>query len=438
MNLLILIGAGTSVELGVPTMSGLAEEFVAHADQWKVEPELVRSLLGDTNDIEHLIERIDQICTARESLESIGQDPDMLNRADTVRAEVEWFVQHAVERIVPREAQLLWGPILGASSNVELTIASTNYDRAIELAANAEGVTIDDGYTSFGAGETASWRGFSDEADAIRVVKMHGSTDWYLEPRHGEPRKLRHPMPLFGRASLRLPTGIELGSALILPSREKLLTRQPYPRLSQAFLNATDSCDLAVVVGSSLRDHHLYAAVKSMADRRIPVFLVNRGGSAMGIDHAKGIQQTASVFLTGTLPVALRSADPVSALVAATARPRSSLSCLSSLALAIDKDANEDQRCVALDRLDAAGVLIDAERLRDLIQDPSPKVARYSLAFLTESPDAVSLLEVAKSCIHALDGSPFKEDLGLLHSMLRAAAEDGATNMAVQPTARDC
>jgi len=428
MKVLMLIGAGTSVELGVPTMAGLAEEFVDHAEQWNVEPKLVRNLLGDTNDIEHLIERLDQMCTARESLESIGQDSNILDGADTIRSEVEWFVQHAAERVVPREAQLLWGPLLRIGSQMNLTIASTNYDRAIELAANAEGMTIDDGYTLFGTDETASWRGFAGESSAIRVVKLHGSTDWYLESAGGEPRKLRHPMPLFGRASLRLPTGLELGSALILPSREKLLTREPYPRLSQAFLNAADSCDMAVVVGSSLRDHHLRGAVKSMAGR-VPVFLVNREGSVLGIDNAIGIQQTASVFLTGTLPLAMKSDDPVCALrAAAEGRPPLPLNCLHPLALALDTEANEDQRCAALDELEAAGVPLDTEWLRALIQDASPEVARYSLGLLAQGPDAAALLSIAESCAHAKDGSPFREDLELLQSMLSSSVENGAAN----------
>lgn len=423
MKLLVLIGAGTSVELGVPTMAGLAEEFVEHAEQWKVEPELVRNLLADTNDIEHLIERLDQICTARESLESIGQDPHILNRVDTIRAEVEWFVQHAAERVIPREAQLLWGPVLRIGSQIDLTIASTNYDRAIELAANAEGVTIDDGYSPFETDETAVWQGFARDGHAIRVVKMHGSTDWYLENDSAEPRKLRHPMPLFGRASLRLPTGIELGSALILPSREKLLTREPYPRLSQAFLNAADSCDMAVVVGSSLRDHHLRGAVKSMAGR-VPVFLVNRQGSVMGIEKAFGIQQTASVFLTSTLPLAMKTTDPISKLRgAAGGQPPLAMNCLPPLALALDTEANEDQRCSALDELEAAGVSLDTEWLSTLIQDASPKVAQYSLGFLTQAPDAAALLGIAESCEHANEGSPFREDLELLQSMLGASVK---------------
>ncbi|MDC0936270.1 SIR2 family protein [Pirellulales bacterium] len=435
MNVLVLVGAGASFELGVPTMSGLAEEFAEHTKQWNVEPALVEKLLGESNDIEHLIERLDQICTARDSLEAIGQDREALDHADTIRAEVEWFVQHAVERVVPREAQLLWGAVLRASARMKLTIVSTNYDRAIELAANAEGVQIDDGFSQFRADETAVWRGFMDGSQATRVVKLHGSTDWYLDSNNYDPRKLRHPMPLFGKATLRLANGLELGSALILPSREKLLTREPYPRLSQAFLNAADQCEMAVVVGSSLRDPHLQSAVKTIANHA-PVFLVNRNGSTLGIENAIALQQTASVFLTGTLPLAMRCPNPDHALRSASAEtPSQSINCLPPLAQAMDTEAADKIRCAALDQLEAAGVTLSTERLCALVKDASPEVARYSLGFLGQGPDAAKLLRIAKSSVHAKDGTPFQDDLQLLQSMLGLSGEIAAADQSAPSAA---
>ena len=247
--------------------------------------------------------------------------------------------------------------------------------------------------------------------------------------------KLRHPMPLFGRASLKMLNGLELGSALILPSREKLLTRQPYPRLSQAFLNASDDCELAIVIGSSLRDHHLRGAMQSVAERA-PVFLVNRKGATYDISRAIGVAQSASAFLTGTLPLALRSSDPVRALHGvAELRVARSINCLKPLAIALDANADETKRCAAIDALEAAGIPLDSESLRTLIQDPSPKVARYSLCFIPQAPDAEDLLQLAHSCSHAVEGSPYREDLALLESMIADSEKNVPANKSVQPTA---
>jgi hypothetical protein len=225
MKILLFAGAGTSIELGVPGMVGMGEEFLNHAKQWDVEPTLVQRLIGESLDVEHLIEALDRICTARPTLEAIGQVSVPLDRADNIRAEVEWFVQHAAERVVAGDAHLMWGPVLRVATSPDLVLVTTNYDRAIELAANAENAPIDDGFEAFGQGETASWAGFSQDGDRTLLIKLHGSTDWYAAGQLGTPTKLRHPMPLFGRAILRLADGTELGSALVLPSREKLLSR---------------------------------------------------------------------------------------------------------------------------------------------------------------------------------------------------------------------
>lgn len=156
----------------------------------------------------------------------------------------------------------------------------------------------------------------------------------------------------------------------------------------------------------------------------------------MDIDNAFGIQQTASVFLTGTLPLAMKSEDPVVALcTAAEERNLLPVNCLPPLALALDTEANENQRCSALDELETAGIQLDTERLRALIQDASSEVARYSLGFLRQGPEAATLLSIAESCAHSKDGSPFREDLELLKSMLNSSFENGAANKTIQPTA---
>ncbi|MCG8668645.1 MAG: SIR2 family protein, partial [Pseudomonadales bacterium] len=242
MNIMILAGAGTSIELGVPAMVGMAREFLVHAEQWDVEPKLVHEIMGKELDIEYLIDGLDRICSAASSLERIGQNTSNLKRISDIRAEVEWFVQHAAERIVPVEAELMWGGVLRQSVNHTLSLITTNYDRAIELAANAVEIQINDGFNRVDSGEHSDWNGFELNQSGVLLAKLHGSTDWYEEIDTNTAIKLRHPMPLFGGARLRVSGGKELGSALVLPSREKLLTHTPYPRLSQTFLNSTDEC----------------------------------------------------------------------------------------------------------------------------------------------------------------------------------------------------
>lgn len=417
MKVLLFAGAGTSIELGVPGMVGMGEEFLDHTREWAVEPTLVENLMGSSLDIEHLIEALDRICTARSSLEVIGQPTAPLDRADKVRAEVEWFVQHAAERVVAKDARFMWGPILRATSSIELTLVTTNYDRAIELAANAESIEIDDGFGGFGQGETAPWTGFASTKKNVLLVKLHGSTDWYEARDSGNPIKLRHPMPLFGRATLRLTNGVELGSALVLPSREKLLTHNPYPRLSQTFLNAADSCDLAIFVGSSLRDHHIRNAAEATA-QRVPVFIVNPNGDTCGIKNARAITQCASAFLIATLPNAMMLSDPIGALSSVIESSSDGKGTLIAVRQALDVDQAAEIRCKALDQLDEMGLTLDPILLRQLLFDGQSAVARYALGLVSLSSSRLTLLDEAAVTPHAAEPA-FRDDLQLLRDMLK-------------------
>ena len=385
--------------------------------QWPIDLELVRQLSPEELDVEYLIEELDRLCEARVPLESIGPNGIDIDRADSVRAEIEWFVQHAAERVAARDARLLWGSVLNGPQSVETTLITTNYDRAIEMAANNEGISLDDGFPPFDGERPVVWRGFAPSTRHSMLVKLHGSTDWYVDNNTRRPVKLRHPMPLFGRSTLRLADGTELGSALVLPSRQKLLTRAPYPRLSQAFFNATDSCDIAVFIGSSLRDEHVREAAQSAA-RRVSTFIVNPDGDAYGIEDAIAMPQHASTFLMSTLPNALLTND-VSGVLQRAARqlPPADAGLLRIVGTLLDPRNPTNQRCESVDELEQMASTLPPSTLRRLLDDDDSVVARYSLGLIPASPLVTELIDHASRSRHAAD-EDFRTDLGLLRRIV--------------------
>lgn len=417
MKILVFAGAGTSVELGVPAMAGLAQGFGDHCRQWSVQPDLVGSILERNMDVEYLIEVLDKLCGAAPSLEIVGERSEMLAPAEKIRAEVEWYVQHSAERVASYDARLMWGSALRATDLHEVTFVTTNYDRAIEIAANAVGVLIDDGFGEFAEGEAAPWVGFSAECARTKLVKLHGSTDWYAMGDSGEPVKLRHPMALYGRSQLRLPDGPELRSALILPSREKMLTNAPYPRLSQKFLNVADECELAVFVGSSLRDPHIAEAVRSTAER-VPTFVVNPQADGK-TGHARGISEFASEFLLSTLPNALAGDPGESLSTAAGSEAASRQGILGAVRTLLDFGNDASSRCAAIDQLDGMGATLDASHLNQLLSDDDVTVARYALSLVYGSSQATELVEIARNTKHAnVSDQAYCDDLDLLEALL--------------------
>lgn len=399
MKVLLFTGAGASVELGVPAMVGLATEFLEHARQWRIGVTTVERIMGDHLDIEHLIEELDRLAAARGTLEAIGEASPIHSAIASIRSEVEWFVQHAAERVPLVDATLFWSSSLRAVTKHEFTFVTTNYDRALELAANAVGLQLNDGFRTSAAGEPAEWIGFNEDGSAPPLVKLHGSTDWYSDTEAARPVKLRHPMPLFGGAVLTIDS-TALGSALVLPSREKLLTRPPYPRMSQRFLNATDACDVGIFVGSSLRDYHVRDAALALA-KQGRLVLVGPEAASLGISGAIVIQESASKFLISTLPVACRSTNPLEWLSKCSeSGGNDAPSILPLVKDALDTNASVDRRCNAIERLDRLGVVLDQDLLGQLIRDPVDRVARYALGLVAASPDVEALTSSAEESPH--------------------------------------
>lgn len=416
MRLLIFAGAGTSVELGVPAMVGMAGEFLTHCQQSNVEPDLVEKLMSDELDIEYLIESLDKIYGASQPLQAIADVASSVDSVGIIRSEVEWFVQHAAERVTAVDANFMWGSVLATSENHELTFVTTNYDRGIELAANAIGVSLLDSFEQFGRKEIAKWVGFFSSNEHPLLIKLHGSTDWYSDLASKEPLKLRHPMPLFGQRTLKLSGGEELGSALILPSREKLLTKPPYPRLSQAFLNAGDNCEAAIFIGSSLRDIHILDAAKNIAMTR-PVFIIDPNENLLQIDNVQYIAEPASRFLMSTLPSALAQPDPLEILKScANVNGNNNNSILELVRLASNMQENTKRRCKAIDRLDQLSVKLGRLHIDKLLNDADSTVSRYSLGLVSTSPDRDALITSAQNSPHIADPA-FAEELRLLNKL---------------------
>lgn len=427
MKVLVFTGAGASVELGVPAMGQLAAEFRRHASDWSTHPDLLDALMGADEDIEDLIEKLDALCGATQPWQALGVTEESIRPALTLQAEIEWFVQHACERLTAASARQLWSACITACEQHELVIATTNYDRAIELAANTLDARLHDGFEQFGSSEIAHWVDFNSAvgfqgAGSITLLKLHGSTDWYELSSTGRPAKLRHPMPLFGRAVLSLPNvGDNLSVGMILPSREKRVTRPPYPRLSQVFLNSAEAAEVVVFVGSSFRDPHLKHVAHDVA-RTKPTFVVNpdlsRAAAPIG---GYAIAETASEFLVSTLPRALCSSNPVDVLKERADSSESPQSILPLIAAAANPALAELERCRAVEMLADRRIGLGFHVLAPLLADGSEMLARFALGLILDSPDRHLALEAATTAAQQNGSSEYAEELALLRQMTSAS-----------------
>ena len=245
MKVLLFTGAGASVELGVPAMKEMARELYAYFSRrnWPSNiMERLNELIRESDfDLEHLIELVENVEKGEKGRRQLGVefDEQLLSAVRTMRWEAEWYVQHSCERVLETEARALWGPTLRRADDHELCVVTTNYDRAIENTCNLESISYDDGFGDISESEYAEWTGI-DGTCGVKLIKIHGSTDWY-QGVNGETYKLRHPMPLYGELRVSARNGVlpELASAMVLPTREKMINHPPLSRSRDRLQNGS-------------------------------------------------------------------------------------------------------------------------------------------------------------------------------------------------------
>ena len=426
MKILLFTGAGASVELGVPAMRDMAHELYSYFSrrEWPTNIlERLDELLQESGfDLEHLIELVESVEKGEQGRKRLGVETDdrLFRAVRTMRWETEWYVQYSCERIRVADAVALWGSTLRRIDGHEFSIVTTNYDRAIENTCYVESVPYDDGFANFGEKEYSEWVGMSSSS-SVKLIKIHGSTDWY-QGASGGTYKLRHPMPLYGGLYVSARNGElpELTSAMVLPTKEKMINHPPYPDLVTDFRNAARSAEVAFFVGTSLRDSDILDIFRQCS-ARIPTYLVSRG--SVGTDGLRDFQErnivdTASGFLVSTLPKLLQTGDFElfdSTVSRSKGTPPSVLSWLGS---ATGRANSVNRVCKAIDKLVDAEVSLDRVLLEGLMSHSDVNVRKYSLALIPHSVDRAAALETARKKACEDDSSELRSEYEMLKKMM--------------------
>lgn len=421
MKILLFTGAGASIELGVPGMRQLAREFGTHLADVGTSQALLKAyderLQGGDFDFEVLIDELDKLAATPQLASNwmIDADTHSFDQFQVVRNEAEWFVQHACERIDPEKARQMWRPTLLSVAEHTLCIATTNYDRAVEIAARDAGITVNDGFEAFGHSEFARWNNFATD-ERIHLAKMHGSTDWYRAKGDNHvPQqvvKLRHPMALFGEITINAGDRV-LENAIILPAREKRTVENPFRKLQYVFERAAEDAEIAIFLGTSLRDDHIFS-VASECCERIPTALVSPDDHSRLPPDAVKVNQSASQFLISTLPRAM--AVPTRDEFVQVLRQESGWSetVLDDLSAVRNGLLRTEDRCAAIDRLCEARMSLDEPQIEYLLKDPNDDIRKYALGLIPDSRDPASALATARLIGDSVEDAEFKNELELL------------------------
>ncbi|HUH19376.1 SIR2 family protein [Albibacterium sp.] len=280
-NILILSGAGSSVDVGLPLMSDLwktVETEVGEDILLQVRMEVKYNGTNDTN-LEVLISRIEGVIKFKEDCE-VG---DPVQKLSVILEDILKIIRRDTKVARPQgdfpHANILKKLLQRKQTNTRLKVFTLNYDLLFEHAANEINAVIIDGF-SFSTPRTFSGRFFDydivqregsklkDEDNFISRVfhlyKLHGSQNW----KRNEADK-----------SIAIDENTE-APLMIYPRDAKYRDsyEQPFFEMMARFQRnlRQDNDTLLICIGYSFGDNHINAAIEEAINQnpgfRLAVF----------------------------------------------------------------------------------------------------------------------------------------------------------------------
>lgn len=276
----LLLGAGASFPYAIPMMAGFYREFKTYIDRRHPHCAQLLTTLEKNGahprpDLETLLSDLQSVLGLETGLSVLGKEPgthEEVGLARELRGYLDAFIVDRCERFEREKASRELPALLALRQVAPVWIFSTNYDRIIEHACETNGVPWTDGFQGESSQAVVDWRGEFDKD--VRLVKLHGSVNWYEDDPGGAIHRLDRGYSLPAH-DFRLQRGAQvLRPLMIIPTLEKAAMRAPYIGLAVRFTDVLQETRLLVVAGNSLRDKHIRAYVQERLGR-LHVLLVS-------------------------------------------------------------------------------------------------------------------------------------------------------------------
>lgn len=270
-----LLGAGASYPFGIPMMRELYTGFSEYIATRRPHCSALMDRIADnaqaTLDLEALITQLDKIRAVRDGLEvleknaatDLGED---LEKADELRGYLDAYLIEVCEQFSRDKVEAILTRFVRFCHSHNSYIFSTNYDRLIETASDIESVPCADGFEQGSSRPESAWLGGAKQGVGIRLIKLHGSVNWYREDSSQTVFRLEKGYSLPSH-EYRLTHGDKaLRPLMIIPTLEKVVLQNPYATLLTAFSDALLEIDVLVIVGNSMRDEHIRNTIGTRVD----------------------------------------------------------------------------------------------------------------------------------------------------------------------------
>jgi NAD-dependent SIR2 family protein deacetylase len=195
----------------------------------------------------------------------------------------------------PEDTTYFYALIQLGHSRRSLTIATLNYDRSIETAAQLLGLECHTGIETWLARGELAW-----PESGLQLLKLHGSIDWVAQPWSG-----MHGLPT-NQIRLARPDERSYEPAIVFGEGGKLRSEGPYLALLLAWATELNRADSLLVVGYSFRDEHVNEVIarwfNADSRRRIVLLDPTDPGTAPADSFAEEVSRLAAVDAAASEP----------------------------------------------------------------------------------------------------------------------------------------
>lgn len=268
-----LLGAGASYPYGIPKMAGFYKDFrdyvgVRYPRHFELLQKFEQEGRHADPDLETLLSDLQSVLGVASGLSLLQADltavTDQLQIARELRGYLDAFVVDTCERFDRDKSARELKSLLDLRQVAPVWLFTTNYDRLIESACDQHSVSYTDGFESQVSQPVADWTGrFGTD---IRIAKLHGSVNWYVDDPAGALHRLDRGYSLPAH-DFRLVRGDQvLRPLMIIPTLEKEALGEPYIQLAMKFTDVLAETKLLIVAGNSLRDKHIRNYIQGRLD----------------------------------------------------------------------------------------------------------------------------------------------------------------------------
>jgi hypothetical protein len=305
-GVVFVLGAGASVDAGMPTVVQLTEELRHRlrtlADiNGHVRPEFTalfdKIVSWDPNvssNYEALFEWIALQVKAEKAPYRNAFEVRLPKGLAGVPGELAFVIKRPVLEVLrerhraqtydPRYLQRLKDFV---PEHGRLKVFTLNYDLCVEDACRNAGVELATGFSRSEGKWTPSL--FQDPSSGINLYKLHGSLNWGLRL-HGD-----------GRLRETWPTDWSQEGEFLLGPGPKLQHDDPFVTLYAEFHQSMRAAKICVIIGCRLADEHIRDPIKEANRGGMTVVEVNPSGAGIYFERCERLQKTAREALESNL-----------------------------------------------------------------------------------------------------------------------------------------